>query len=275
MERIFSLLSERDMSLPVFVTGIGHEKCQDHVTRIGGFPNYQLAVCSSGAGKLLIGNKEYIIEKDMAFFFCPNIPHEYYPIREPWSVRWVIFLGSFVDALLDAVNIGKFEVFKINGPEEFVFCHNRLYKTLSAKKATTMLEASGILYSFLANIGNIIEPDISENKTQIADKLNCMTGYIKTSFREDLSLEHLAEYTGVSASYLCRIFKKAYGMSLFTYILRCRINAAKEMLINYPGKSIKNIALDSGFNNCSYFGSVFKEHEGCCPNQFRKLYSKQ
>ncbi|MDP4088679.1 MAG: AraC family transcriptional regulator [Bacillota bacterium] len=275
MERIFSLLTEKDMVLPVFVTGVGYEEYQDHVTRKGGFHNYHLAICENGTGRLLIGEREYFIEKGMAFFFYPNIPHEYYPVTEPWSIRWIIFSGSGAEALLNAVNFDRIEVFRINSPEEVSFCYNKLYKTLSAKKATNMLESSGIFYSFLANINNLIEPENLENKTQVAEKLDFIIEHIQGSYRRDLSLEELAALAGVSQSYLCRIFKQAYGMSPFTYIMRCRINAAKEWLINFPDKSIKNIALESGFNNCSYFGAVFKEHEGCSPNQFRKLYSKQ
>lgn len=275
MERIFSLFTEKDMALPIFVTGVGYEEYQDHVTRNGGFYNYHLAICENGTGRLLIGGKEYIIEKGTAFFFYPNIPHEYYPVTEPWSIRWIIFLGSGVNALLNAVNFGQSEVFKINNPEEINFCYNKLYKTLSAKKATNILEASGIFYSFLININNLIEPEHWESKTQITEKLNAIIEHIQGNFQKDLSLEDLAALAGVSPSYLCRIFKQVYCMSPFTYIMRCRINAAKGWLINYPNKSIKNIALESGFHNCSYFGSVFKEHEGCSPNQFRKLYSKQ
>lgn len=275
MNRIFSLLTEKEMALPVFVTGVGFEEYQDHVTRNGGHPNYHLAFCQNGTGKLLIENKEYIIEKDMAFFFYPNIPHEYYPVTEPWSITWIIFAGSCADAILGTVNLGKFEVFKINSPEEVNFCYNKLYKTLSVKKATNMLEASGILYSFLVNINSVIQPENHETQTQIVEKLDSLIKYIKNNLQKDLSLEYLAMQLGISESYLCRIFKKIYGISPFTYILRCRINAAKEGLINYPAKSIKSIAIDAGFKNCSYFGSLFKEYEGCCPGQFRKLYLKQ
>lgn len=275
MERIFSLLTEKDTALPIFVTGVGFEEYQDHVTRKEGFPNYHLAFCENGAGKLLIGGGEYVIEKGAAFFFRPDIPHEYYPVAEPWSIRWIIFLGSGVDALLNSINFGRFEVFRVNSPEEIIFCYNKLYKTLSVKKSTNMVEASGIIYSLLANMNNLTEHEHTESKTQASGRLNAVIEHIKGNFRKDLSIEGLAELAGVSPSYLCRAFRQAYGMSPFAYIMRYRINAAKEWLINYPQKRIKDIALESGFNNCSYFGSVFKGYEGCSPNRFRKLYSIQ
>lgn len=273
MERIFSVLTERDMSLPLFVTGVGYEHYQDHVTRKDGFPNYHLAFCEQGAGKLIICNREYLIEQKTAFFFYPNIPHEYYPVTEPWSLRWIIFSGSSVPALLNAAGIGTFEVYRLNNPEEAAFCYNKLHKILVEKKPASMLEASGALYSFLANINNLIEEASAEADAKPIKKLNIIIDFIKNNFKKNIALDELASQAGISASYLCRIFKKEYGISPFTYILRCRINAAKEELINFPQKSIKDISLDTGFNNCSYFGSVFKEYEGCSPNRFRELYS--
>ncbi len=274
MERLFSLLTERDISLPLFVTGVGYEPYQDHVTRKDGFPNYHLAFCEQGAGKLLINNREYMIEQKTAFFFYPDVPHEYYPVAEPWSLRWIIFSGSGADILLNAAGMNHVEVFRLNSSDEVNFCYKMLHKILLEKRPTSMLEASGFLYNFLANINKLIETVTPEGDTQLAKKLNIITGYIKNNFRKDISLEELAAQAGISSSYLCRIFKKAYGISPFTYILRCRINAAKEELINLPDKSVKDISLATGFNNCSYFGSVFKECEGCSPKKFRSLYSR-
>lgn len=275
MERIFAMITEKDVVLPIYVTGIGFEEYQDHVIRKGGFPNYHLAICEAGMGKLFIDGKEYVIEKGMAFFFCPDIPHEYYPVKEPWSIRWIIFMGTGVDILLNAINFDQVEVFKITLHDEITFCYNKLYKTILAKRANNILEASAIFYPFLANINNLIEQKNTENVSLGAEKLNSIIDYIKGNFQKDITLESLAAQVNISTSYLCRIFKQVYGMSPFSYIKRYRINVAKELLINYSEKGIKNIAIECGYNNCSYFGATFKELEGCSPNQFRKLYSKQ
>lgn len=274
MERVFSLLTEKDLTLPIYVTGVGFEEYQDHVTRRKGFPNYHLAFCENGTGRLLIDEKEFIIEKGMAFFFIPEVPHEYYPLKEPWSIRWIIFTGIASDSLLRAVNFGRYEVFHINSTEEINFCYHKLYKTLSVRKAGNMLEASGIFYSFLSGINHLIGTQASGNRTQIEEKLDIITDYIKTNYHKELSLEELAALVDITPSYLCRIFKSVYEMSPFTYILRCRINAAKEQLINYPDMSVKSIALETGFRNNSYFGAVFKEFEGYTPIRFRELYSR-
>lgn len=274
MERIFSLIIEKDRKLPLYVTGLGYEEHQDHIIRRGGFPNYHLAICDNGTGRLLIDGKEYIIDKGMAFFFYPNIPHEYYTVKEPWSIRWIIFDGFGVDALLSAVNLGQYDVFTINNPEEINYCYNRLYKTLSAKKSNNMLEASGIFYNFLTNISYHIQTDNTGNITKIDEKLNRVIDYIKGNFEKDISLEDMAVLAEVSPSYLCRIFKKVYGITPITYVIRYRINIAKEWIINSPDKSIKNIAFESGFTDCSYFGATFREYEGCSPNQLRMLYKR-
>lgn len=275
MERIFSLLNEKDKALPVYITGVGFEEYQDHVIRRDGFPNYHLAFCENGTGKLLIGGREYTIEKGMSFYFCPDIPHEYYPVTQPWSIRWIIFLGSGVAALMKALNFDQYEVFCINSTDEINYCYSRLYRMLSAKKATNILEASGVFYSFLSNLNNLCQPENEDYRSQLEEKLDIVTEYIKEHYQQELSLGELSKLAEVSASYLCRLFKQAYGMTPFTYIIRYRMNAAKEWLLNYPERSIKSIAIESGFHNSSYFGAAFKEYEGYTPNQFRRLYARQ
>lgn len=275
IESFFTMITEKDRRLPLYVTGIGQEENQDHIIRKEGFPYYHLAICDEGAGKLLVGGKEYVIGQGTAFFFYPDFPHEYYPFKEPWTIRWIIFAGFGADALVNAVNFGKYEVFAIHNSEEVNHCYKKLYKVLSVKKNNHMLEASGILYNFLANIGSYIQSNEFNNLTRINEKLNRVIEYIKENYQKELALDEMANLAEVSPSYLCRIFKRVYGMTPFAYVVRYRINVAKQWIVNNPEKSIKSISYEAGFTDCSYFGATFKEYEGCSPNQFRMMYKEK
>ncbi len=82
-------------------------------------------------------------------------------------------------------------------------------------------------------------------------------------------LADLAAGVNLSPNFLCRIFKEMYGLTLFQYIHRCKIDAAAGLLLQTE-LSIKAIALELGLENQSYFHTLFKRQRGMTPAEFRR-----
>ena len=258
----------------LYIIGIGCDEYQKQIIREDGMPSHQLAFCINGSGKFCIDNREYLIDKGKAFFFRPNTAHQYYPVNEPWTTLWIVFSGIVADSLLDVMNYKKFEIISDINPEESLIWYNRLISTIRLKDNNYMPEASAILYNLLINTGRLLSSRHTDNNTGITSKLDKVIKYIRENYHKDISLNDMASTVGVSPSYLCRIFKKEYKLSPIAYLIRYRINIAKEALINKPDMNIRDIAYETGFSDNSYFGVIFREFEGCSPKQFRMLYSR-
>lgn len=69
--------------------------------------------------------------------------------------------------------------------------------------------------------------------------------------------------------YLCHIFKKYSGLSIFTYIHQLRIQRAQYLLLNSE-LSIQQIAESVGFADPYYFSRLFKRFTTCSPTEFRR-----
>lgn len=93
--------------------------------------------------------------------------------------------------------------------------------------------------------------------------------YIDRHYDQDISLDMVSEMAEVSPFYLSKIFKQQTGQNFVEYITETRIAQAKQRLIS-TGKSIKEIARESGFNNQNYFNKVFKKCVGLSPGEFRE-----
>ncbi|WP_197036096.1 helix-turn-helix domain-containing protein [Fischerella sp. PCC 9605] len=91
--------------------------------------------------------------------------------------------------------------------------------------------------------------------------------YIQAHLAEDISLETIATEVGMSRYYFCRLFKQSTGMSPYQYLLKCRIERAKVLLLQGQ-QSITDIAIQVGFANQSQFGRHFKRFTGVTPKQF-------
>lgn len=65
---------------------------------------------------------------------------------------------------------------------------------------------------------------------------------------------------------MSHIFKKEIGEKLSSYILKCKLEAAKTLLLE--GLSNNRIADMLGFSSESHFISVFKKQYGITPKKF-------
>lgn len=93
--------------------------------------------------------------------------------------------------------------------------------------------------------------------------------YIEENCSEELSRETVGQYVYLSPGYVARIFKQETGKSLRDYANECRIERAKQMLAA-GGKSVSEVATAVGFDNFSYFSTLFKKYANCSPSEFMR-----
>jgi YesN/AraC family two-component response regulator len=93
--------------------------------------------------------------------------------------------------------------------------------------------------------------------------------HIDGNFRKEISLESVADYISISASYFSRLFKKEVGVNFMQYLTKKRLEYAKRM-ITQTDRSMLEIAIEAGFNEQSYFGKVFKRYTGQTPLEYRR-----
>ena len=98
--------------------------------------------------------------------------------------------------------------------------------------------------------------------------------YIDSNYREpQLSLKLISDKMNISSSYLSRLFKEKYQISIPDYLTGKRIRDAKADLRN-SSYGIQEIAERNGFLSDSAFIKIFKKIEGITPGVYRELLRK-
>ena len=98
-------------------------------------------------------------------------------------------------------------------------------------------------------------------------KINQGINYIQAHLTENISLETIANYLGISRYHFCRIFKQSVGLTPHQYMIQQRVEKAKVML--REGKlSISDIACVCGFSHQSHLNYHFKKLTGVTPREF-------
>lgn len=92
--------------------------------------------------------------------------------------------------------------------------------------------------------------------------------YIDANFRENLSLEDVADIVFLSSYYFSRLFKKEVGINFSNYLLDKKLTEAKRLLIE-SDQTILEISASLCFKDQSYFCKVFKKYTEQTPKQYR------
>lgn len=122
------------------------------------------------------------------------------------------------------------------------------------------------------NIIQDISEKLSEQKSEVEmfdSGLEKAVSYIESHFKEDISLNKIAEMFHFEASYFSKLLKKRFGMTYTEYVTTLRINMAKDYL-KKTDYSIEKIAFIVGYKDDKYFREIFKKYVGVSPARYRK-----
>ena len=116
-----------------------------------------------------------------------------------------------------------------------------------------------------------------QNRYAIVDGAHSIMGgrmeqvarYVRENITENLTVELLSKAAHMSKPHFFRAFKNEMGISPMEYVIRERINCAKQFLASQS--SIKEACFGSGFNNLNYFVRIFKKHEGITPGGYQLI----
>jgi AraC family transcriptional regulator len=99
-------------------------------------------------------------------------------------------------------------------------------------------------------------------------KFGQVVDYIQSHLEHNPSLLELATLVDLSACHFARVFKGSIGVTPHQYLLMCRIDKAKQLLV-HKQLSLAEIAQQVGFHDQSRFTGVFRKRVGITPKQYR------
>ena len=96
--------------------------------------------------------------------------------------------------------------------------------------------------------------------------------YINIHYDQKITVQQLCQLTGYSEAHLRRLFIEYMEMSPMDYIQKKRVEAAKELLLDDPDRSLDEISRTLGICSPSYFCKLFKEKTSLSPAAYRQKH---
>lgn len=267
---MFTLLTPRVRRLPLYLTGAGTQTPEGHITRTAGLDMHQVALVTSGRGKIEAGIHKTLADGD-CFSLTKNHSHRYFPTTPPMNTLWLLFDGAASDGLMslitDEIGCG---VFTPSAPGVLAAKAYALLRQAEADREPELLSA--MLYDFLMEL--LRQKETAASRQSHAQRLAPAIRYMEAHFARPLTLADIAATLDLSKYAFCKLFREAYQMTPFTYLTQLRLQNAKSFLAQNPHCSVKEAALTSGFRDLSYFGAVFRRYEHMTPKDFQQQYSR-
>ena len=135
-------------------------------------------------------------------------------------------------------------------------------------KITAQIKTKIILLQFILEMwkkGFVIENDTSGRNTVEKE----MVSYIQQNFTGKISLREFGEQFHLSEKYISRYFKEHFHITLSQYVTYLRLEHAKQLLQD-TDIPVTDVAMQSGYQNVSYFIRSFQKAYAVSPLKYRK-----
>ena len=220
-------------------------------------PCYELVYYLTGEGSTMLGNTEHQIAPNTFTVIHPETVHSEHH-QTQGEILFIGFEGVVPDNITDC-SFADSESRIILATLEGIFSELKNYQ-IDYKKIIQLKLQELIVY---------IERLTQTNKKIKNDTVEYAVRYIEQYYSLPIDWKKLASSCNYSYDYFRHMFKETTGVSPIEYLITCKLNAAKELLL-HTKLSCTEIAERCGFSNNVQFSQLFKEAYGASPTEYRK-----
>ena len=243
----------------------------------------ELAYILSGKGKYLVEGVEYDVEAGDLVICNPGVKHTHVVVnpKEPT----IEFISGFTD--FHFKNMAPNSIELSNGScilhttselkqEISKHCYAMIAERESHQVGRYFMFKTHLMQMLLLIMRNICNVEKSEQKGCNFESynksyaVNRIINYLNENYEHKISLEQIAHNMYLSPVYISKIFKEETGESPINYLIKIRLEKAREILLQSEGGSIKNIANQVGYDDVYHFSKLFKKYYGISPLYYKK-----
>ncbi|MDD4642969.1 MAG: AraC family transcriptional regulator [Erysipelotrichaceae bacterium] len=258
--------------LLLYVQRVGLTYCKsDYVVKDRNTDSFLICYIASGKGFLDYDNKHLQLKKGDIFVIDCHHDHSYYPDKnDPFVLLFIHYHGPFSQKYTKLIINDQIVYHQKVLVDNIRNKIGNIYRAFRKQAEPNHFTLSNMIYDLLISFLNQTS-QLDQKEIIIPNSINIAIDYINNNYTSKINVTHLSKLVLTSEYHFIREFKRYTHQSPYEYILYCRFNHAKELLLQ-SDMSISDIANKLQFNSISHFVSFFKKRESMTPLQFRKRY---
>ena len=227
----------------------------------------ELVYIKRGSGTAYCDGKKYILTDNSWFLVFPNQVHHYADCED--GEYWVL--------IMKPVNLLRYDRIFLKGVPDSAVCHfengkddglGHLMETACREYARDGY--SDVIAAYLTALFGKLMPFFPIEKAGFPrDTVLNILQYCANHYKEDLTVDIVAQTLSISRSCVSHIFSNRISMSFCDYVNSLRL-AEEEKILNNRNYSITEVANMSGFPTIRTFNRAFLKKHGVSPSAYRK-----
>jgi AraC-like DNA-binding protein len=260
----------------LYVQETGYFKTRPpYFTERAGLVSFLIIFTLSGKGQLYYKGNKYMLEKDSCVWIDCRERHLYEAVDGGWEFLWLHFYGNFAFSYYQEFASDGSPI--VNAGEELSDISKEMRQIVEENRHRGIAEelrSANLITDIITKL--ILSKTVAggESRGKVPEYVEKCADYIDRHFREEIVLEEMAQFCNVSRYHLSREFGQYIGVSPKEYLIRARINCAKELLRD-TDLSVEEVAFSVGVYNVSHFINLFKAREGITPHKFRNQWKER
>jgi AraC-like DNA-binding protein len=243
-------------------------------------PEYELTLIVKGKGMRLVGDSYLPFQAGDLVLLGSGIPHTWESDANSHETVVAVVIQFSEDFIVNFMNSEAFYKIKklLQTSVRGLFFQNPLTMNIEHQMMIIASEKGVKQITALLNVLNDLAYQNHEslastfyspkNSKENETRINIVFNYIKQNAASTILLEQAAASVHLTTGAFCKFFKRMTGKTFSDYVNEIRIGNACN-LIAHTDKTITQIAIESGFENQTYFNRVFLKKKNCTPKQFR------
>jgi AraC-like DNA-binding protein len=236
---------------------------------------FEMLFLIKGRRSVRIDGMDFLAKSGEIIIFLPGEVHEEKTITETISY----FTLRFYDEDLKKHNVSfpvvqpSFHVVRLSNFYEIMEIFNKILAEEEKKMEDWDAIKGAYFIEFVILLRRAFKDAIRQNSGNISagkERIESAISYMRKNIEKKVDLSELAGQSFLSVSYFSQVFKEQTGSSPKQYLIKEKIERAKELLLDTK-RPIKQIAEELGYEFESYFFKQFKSETGLTPLQFRKI----
>lgn len=265
-----------DISLESNVLFFGKESCLPNYFFSGNNvrQNYVIHYIIKGKGTFSSANHPAIqLQAGDVFILPKGVPCFYKAdSKEPWTYFWIGLSGLKIGAMLAGSSLSTQHY--LRQVQNSNFC-NSLFQLFDALHRPTSLINDILIESLIYQTFYHLDSEYPIRKKQPKNnshfKLKLAINYLNDNYSDhNCSVSSLCNKIDISRSHLYNIFKAEFNISPQKYLIKIRMEKAKNRLKNTPS-SIQEISVSVGYIDEFTFSKAFKKYSGFSPKAYRQI----
>lgn len=277
----------------------------DHITKgfsIGPYMRdfYMVDYCTRGEFTIYIGEKSIKIREGDFYVIPPNTPISktftadvsstiYVGAKSAKLAHYFKMLGfsddnyifpyklseqaiEYFEMLINSLEVREHQSTEPD-PEHLsvTFSQNPNYSNHLSSEAS--LRQTAYFSLFLSEVVSIYgRNNKGTSKKSVQQKyIDTAVRYIETNYPFDITVDDITKHVGLTRSYLFKLFRDNFGMSVYDYLIQTRMRAACDFL-RQPDVQIKAVAASVGYEPYN-FSKMFKKIIGISPTEYQRKNS--